>query len=131
MQNREPEGQGFDKCPVCGSTKRFVAGLAEREGLDNPEMYGLNFAPGVIFGCTGEITSKKKMLSALIGSKVPVFAAFLDACANPECGAVYTVRQQVQYVPIRAVPQQPPGGGGRPPDVPGLDQLLKGPFGKS
>ena len=46
MNERETNIKRFDKCPVCGSTERFVGDLAKEQDLDNAQIYGLNCRPG-------------------------------------------------------------------------------------
>jgi len=122
MNNNQPEVKTFDCCPNCGSTERFVADLARKEGLDNPEMYGLNCRPEVPGpqGFVGPVIDNKGLAAAIIGHEFPIFAAPIDACK--ECGLVYTIRQEVHK-----------GKKMLPPAVPGRravsrGQMPSGPF---
>ncbi len=106
MNNNQPESKTFEQCPVCGSTARFVADIAREQGLDHPEMYGINCIPGQR-GNKGMVSTKIKMEAALIGSETPMFGVFLDACSD--CGCVYTFSQEVVFIkkPLNIARQMP------------------------
>lgn len=114
MNENQPVIKEITKCPVCGSTERFVADLARKEGLENAEMYGLNCRPGPQGpqGFMGPVIDEKKMAAALIGHKFPLYIAPIDACGK--CGLVYTFKQEVHIAKKMLPPATPPGGRGSP-----------------
>ena len=123
MNEDQPIIKTFDKCPVCGSTERFVGDIAKEQGLENAEMYGINCMPSkIMFG--GPVVDQKKMAGALIGATFPFFAAPLDACSN--CGCVYTIRQEIHAAKKSITPATPPRGGRGGQMNPG--PFLPGPF---
>ena len=138
MEDKEPDVKKFDKCPACGSTERQVADLARKEGLENPEMYGLNCRPKLqpngemgpqIVGTrvfTGPMIDDQTMLTAIVGHKFPIFSSPVDACGN--CGLIYTIQQQVREghkldPQVRMVPGGPLQG--KPQNI---SDLFRGPF---
>ena len=142
MNENEPEVKTFKECPNCGSAERQVADLARKEGLENPEMYGLNCRPSPgpdgkmvpritappIF--MGPVIDQKAMMTAIIGHKFPIFAAPVDACGK--CGTIYTIEQQVHVgqkmgeAPMRMGFNR---GAGPRPGEPGFEgPLFPGPY---
>jgi hypothetical protein len=95
----------FDKCPNCGSTKRYAESVADEQREKGLIGEGLKFG---IYQVGGPIFDPRKVNKMLVGSKVPVILALLDVCLD--CGALYAVRLERSEVPLRVVVAQPPPG---------------------
>ena len=100
----------FDKCPACGSKRRFVEGLADEvkdKGWMRPD---LNFFANIINGIVRENTAQMEQ-KIPIGSKVPSYVICLDACVD--CGCIYAVKlsrgEAQKTVPLGPNMKIPPG----------------------
>lgn len=103
----------FDKCPNCGSTRRFAGEVAEEQKEKGAVGEGLKFGLQQV---GGPIMDPRKISQTLVGAKVPVVTALLDVCMD--CGTIYAVRLERGEVPLRAVVAQPPKGQPPPGMVP-------------
>jgi len=84
--NMEIIHKTFDKCPACGSDKRFVQTLVEiakDRGLarENWKMF--------FDSRRGYVLDQNRVILMPIGSKVPAFQIATDICM--ECGCIYAV----------------------------------------
>jgi len=95
----------FDKCPACGSTRRWADEVAKEQIEKGVMDAGLKYG---IYQVGGPILDPRRTNKMLVGSKVPVILALLDVCLD--CGALYAVRLERGEVPLRAVVAQPPPG---------------------
>lgn len=107
----------FDKCPVCGSTRRFAEEVAQEQKEKGLMGEGLKFG---IYQMAGPILDPSKVNQMLVGTKIPTISALVDVCLD--CGTIYAVRLERGEVPLRAVVAQPPPGqpppGFIPPGIP-------------
>jgi len=110
----------FDKCPVCGSTRRFAGSVADEQIEKGVMGKGLKY---VIFQMGGPILDPRKVTQMLVGTKVPTVSALPDVCLD--CGAIYAVRLERGEVPLRVVVAQPPPGQQPPGTIP-PGMMLKG-----
>jgi len=101
----------FDKCPVCGSTRRFAVSVAEEQREKGLMGEGLKYG---IYQMAGPILDPRKVNQMLVGTKVPTVSVLLDVCMD--CGTIYAVRLERGEVPLRMVVAQPPPG--QPPFMP-------------
>jgi len=100
----------FDKCPACGSTKRFVEELANEvkaKGWMHPE---LNFVAYIIRGMVKQ-DSPEIEAKIPIGSIVPGYGIMLDVCLD--CGCIYAVKlvrdEARKTLPLGPQMKIPPG----------------------
>lgn len=101
----------FDKCPVCGSTRRLVALVTDEEiekGNIKKETKGkIPFLSGraAIFDPTA-----LKLIS--IPSHCPVLVGYFDICL--ECGTLYCtkIEKHIGHVQVERKPGIPPFGKG-------------------
>jgi hypothetical protein len=107
----------FDKCPVCGSTRRWADEVAKEQIEKGVMDKGLKYG---IYQMGGPILDPRKVNQMLVGTKVPTVSALLDVCMD--CGTIYAVRLERGEVPLRMVVAQPPPG--QPPFMP--PGMLKG-----
>lgn len=94
----------FDKCPNCGSTKRFAGSVAHEENerlgkTDDKMVYGLN-------QMTGAIMVQARQKGLIHGMKVPLVMAITDICLD--CGTLYAVQLQRAEGMAGLPPQQGP-----------------------
>jgi hypothetical protein len=105
----------FDKCPACGSTRRFAESVAaeqKEKGLMGQDL------PVGVWEFAGPLFDPRMINKMLVGSKVPTIRVTIDACLD--CGTIYAVRVERGEVPLRAVVAQPPKGqqpGFMPPGI--------------
>jgi len=87
----QPIIEDNNKCPVCGSTRRFAGQVGEerkKKGLMRENMrYGLFYLGG------GPVIDMEKVPVMLVGSKVPAIRALVDVCMD--CWAVFCVRREI------------------------------------
>ena len=91
----------FDKCPVCGSSKRFAEMVAEEQREKGLLGEGLKYG---IYQVGGPILDPGKVGQMLVGAMVPAITALLDVCLD--CGTVYAVRLERSEVSLRMVVAQ-------------------------
>lgn len=106
----------YDKCPVCGSTRRFAEEVAQEQREKGLMGEGLKFG---IYQMAGPILDPSKVNQMLVGTKIPTVSALVDVCLD--CGCLYAVRLERGEVPLRAVVAQPSPGqppGFMPPGMP-------------
>ena len=96
----------FDKCPVCGSEKRWFSDIVQEE-KDKGRMRP-NFLLCFIQSPNAPVIDRKLADNFPIGSKVPTATAFADVCSD--CGCVYAIlldRGEVVKQAVQAKPGQP------------------------
>ena len=76
----------FDKCPMCGSTKRVAEMLRDEEAAKGKVPKDSHM---IAFRAVTPITELNTIILGL--SIVPVLTFEFDVCANPKCGAFYPV----------------------------------------
>ena len=101
----------FDKCPVCGGSRRFAESVAKEQREKGLIGEGLKYG---IYEMGGPILDPSKVSQMLVGTMIPTVAALIDVCLD--CGTIYAVRLERGEVPLRVVVAKPPlGPATRPP----------------
>lgn len=101
----------FDRCPNCGSKKRFLESLTEelkKQGYAREDWkMGYDFRQGVVIDQT-----KEAMIP--LGAKLPTYRIFTDICMD--CGTIYTTSIESGTVTKQIVPPKlvKPGDQGFP-----------------
>ena len=110
MADNKPEIMAeFDRCPVCGSTRRFAEEVA-KEQVEKGAM-----EPGLKYGLQqvgGPILDPRKASQMLVGARVPAVFALLDVCLgfpDKPCGCVYAVRLERGEAALQGIQRQSPG----------------------
>jgi len=100
----------FDKCPHCGSTRKFAEEVADEQREKGLMGKGLKVG---IFQMAGPVADPSKISQMLVGTKVPIISALLDVCMD--CGTLYAVRLERGEASLSAIMAQPRG---QPPFMP-------------
>jgi len=101
----------FEKCPVCGSTRRFAGSIGDEQ--KGKGQMGQDLPVGV-WEFAGPLFDPRLVSKFLVGSKVPTIRVTIDVCLD--CGTIYAVRLERGEASLRAVVAQPPQG--QPPGFP-------------
>lgn len=99
----------FDKCPNCGSTRRFAESVAAEQREKGMLGEGLKFG---IYQMSGPILDLRKKNKMLVETKIPNISSLVDVCLD--CGNIYAVRLERGEVTLGEVLAQiagiiPPG----------------------
>lgn len=107
MPKKKPEIIAeFDKCPVCGSTRRFadsVAAEQKEKGLMGQDL------PVGVWEFYGPLFDPRMASKMLVGATVPGIRVTIDACLD--CGTIYAIRLTREEISLQAAkgpPGQPP-----------------------
>ena len=102
MEEKQEFPKTFDKCPVCGSTRRLAGMIGEQEKAKHKLMANTP----VFLNQLQTIVADQ----AIPSSTVPVLITSLDVCAD--CGTLYCIRADVGTATVQAKPsilgRQPP-----------------------
>lgn len=100
----------FDKCPCCGSTRRFVEEMANEVKAKGWMSPFFNFCAHVIQGIVREDNPQIEA-KIPIGSTIPVFVIPLEVCLD--CGCLYAIKlvraEAKKTVPLGPQMKIPPG----------------------
>ena len=105
----------FKKCPVCGSEERVA-----QKAFDEEVAAGRAKAqPAAIFIFQRIVADAQGLVGRI--TPPPTLAAYIDVCANPDCGCVYCFRvEKGKAVMQQQMPPGFPGGPGGMPQIPGF-----------
>ena len=95
----------FDRCPVCGGSRRFAESVANEQREKGLIGEGLKYG---IYEMGGPILDPSKVSQMLVGTMVPTVTALIDVCLD--CGAIYAVRLERGEIPLGVVAAKPPLG---------------------
>jgi len=82
----------IDKCPVCGSKRRFVEELAKTEKEEGRMRRGLGFCTHII---RDSVVDREMVNQMPYGTEIPLYEVWMDICLgypDKPCGNIYAVK---------------------------------------
>lgn len=103
---RLPTKQHYDKCPACGSNRRFFERLTKEAIADKQAMDNFRLFYGVTEGVAVDDRMQKKLP---YDTKSQGYVVLTDICED--CGCIYAVELRTDLVIKKFIPNiQLPGG---------------------